>query len=71
MCEVSGVYLKQKQSLTLCSREEVKFTNITFRNNSAMKTGFGGIALRNVNLMVTDYNIVCHHYTSTSEVHNI
>ena len=55
MCEVSGVYPKQKQSLTLCSREEVKFTNITFRNNSAMKTGFGGIALRNVNLMVTDY----------------
>ena len=55
MYEGSGVYLKQKQSLRLCSREEVKFTNITFRNNSVMKTGFGGIALHSINFMVTDY----------------
>lgn len=53
--EGSGVYLKQKQSLTLCSREEIKFTNVTFRNNSVMKTGFGGIAFHSINFMVTDY----------------
>ena len=55
MYEGSGVYLRQKQSLILCSREEIKFTNITFRNNSVMKTGFGGIALHGINFMVIDY----------------
>ena len=51
----SGVYLRQKQSLTLCSREEIKFTNVTFRDNSVMKTGFGGIAIHSIIFMVTDY----------------
>ena len=50
-----GVYLRQKQSLILCSREEIKFTNVTFRDNSVMKTGFGGIAIHSINFMVTDY----------------
>ena len=39
----------------LCSREEIKFTNVTFRVNSVIKTGFGGIAIHSINFMVTDY----------------
>ena len=53
--EGSGVYLRQEQSLTLCSREEITFTNVTFRNNSIMKVGFGGIAIHSIKFMVTDY----------------
>ena len=51
----SGVYLRQKQSLSLCLREEITFVNVTFRNNSVMKTGFGGIAFHSINFMITDY----------------
>ena len=55
MYEGSGVYLRQKQSLTLCSREEITFTNVTFKRNSVKKSGFGGIAFHSINFMVTDY----------------
>lgn len=55
MYKGSGVYLRQKQSLSLCSREEIIFTNVTFRRNSVNKTGFGGIAIHSINFMVTDY----------------
>ena len=53
-----GIYLKQKQSLSSCSGENITFENATFNNNVVVKTNFGGVAFHNINFMITDY---LHH----------
>lgn len=54
----SGVYLRQKQSLTLHNPQTITFIKSTFKDNSMIKAGFGGIAVHSINFMVTDY---LHH----------
>ena len=55
-----GVYLRQKQSLTLCNSQTIKLANVTFMKNLIVRenAGFGGIAVHSINFMVTDY---LHH----------
>lgn len=53
-----GIYLKQKQSLSSCSRENMKFVNVMFSGNLVVKANSGGVAFHSINFMVTDY---LHH----------
>ena len=53
-----GIYMKQKQSLSSCNRENIVLGNVTFNNNFLVKAMFGGIAFHIINFMVTDY---LHH----------
>ena len=53
-----GIYLKQKQSLSSCNKENIAFKNVTFNNNLVVKANFGGVAFHSINFMVTDY---LHH----------
>ena len=53
-----GIYLKQKQSLSTCSRENINFKNVTLYGNIVVKPNLGGIAFHSINFMVTDY---LHH----------
>ena len=54
----SGIYLKQKQSLSSCNGENITFKNVTFNSNLVVKANFGGVAFHSINFMITDY---LHH----------
>ena len=53
-----GIYLKQKQSLSSCSGENITFENVTFNSNMVAKANSGGVAFHSINFMVTEY---LHH----------
>jgi hypothetical protein len=53
-----GIYLKQKQSLSSCNRENITFKNVMFSGNVVVKANSGGVAFHSINFMVTDY---LHH----------
>ena len=51
----SGVYIIHRQLGTVCGMKRIKLTNCTFERNSVIKSGFGGIALHSINLVMTNY----------------
>ena len=52
-----GVYIKYRQFGTICGTKGVKLTKCIFEKNSVIKSGFGGIALHSINLLMTNYVI--------------
>ena len=54
----SAVYLNKKQSKASCSVGFIKFKNCTFKQNSVIKSGYGGTTLHNITFPISGYK---HH----------